>query len=142
MEETMNKANKFGLGIAACIAVTVVATTYDTTPVIHESCEVVDTRQGGGGKTSVKYYIQTENCGELWSSKKVAETVEPGEHYDFTATGIFTWEKKVTGLQKAEGRHNGSLSGTIAPTFSSSPKPSQSPETRSDTFHPVSSGSQ
>lgn len=98
----MKKVNIVSTVIIVSIVGAVGIGTYDPTPVVYANCEVTGTHSAGGGKTSLKYYIETQNCDELWSSKSVAQSLELGSTYNFTGTGPFTWEKKVTEAQKVD----------------------------------------
>lgn len=68
--------------------------TYDPTPITQGECVVTDTasryqpKHGG-----TKHFIQTENCGEIKTTKHVHQNIEKGKAYDFTSTGMFKWNK-------------------------------------------------
>ncbi|MBC9704845.1 MAG: hypothetical protein H9W81_07695 [Enterococcus sp.] len=111
----MSKPNIFATALIAFILGVVGFTTYDPSPVTYPKCEVTGTHQSGGGKTSVKHYIETTNCGELWASKTIAKNIEPGKIYNFIGTGIFSWEKKVTEAKVVKSRPPKESSKQIGP---------------------------
>lgn len=102
VNKSMSKLNIFIVVILTSIVGIVGVETYDTTPVTHSNCEVTGTYRNGGGKTSVKHYIETKNCDTLRAKRKVVEKIETGKTYDFIGTGIFTWEKVVSEFQPAK----------------------------------------